>query len=67
MVNNMAASAAQGKSPVPNSLSVNSTSVKKVNTPKINFVGVWISVICSYRTFTEQIIFILDFYLFKMF
>uniref|UniRef100_A0A672T1U1 Zinc finger RNA-binding protein n=1 Tax=Sinocyclocheilus grahami TaxID=75366 RepID=A0A672T1U1_SINGR len=34
MVNNMAASAAQGKSTVPNS-----TSVKKVNTPKINFVG----------------------------
>uniref|UniRef100_A0A8C2C482 Zinc finger RNA-binding protein n=1 Tax=Cyprinus carpio TaxID=7962 RepID=A0A8C2C482_CYPCA len=30
---------AQGKSPVPNSVSVNSTSVKKVNTPKINFVG----------------------------
>uniref|UniRef100_A0A8C1ZEX4 Zinc finger RNA-binding protein n=1 Tax=Cyprinus carpio TaxID=7962 RepID=A0A8C1ZEX4_CYPCA len=29
----------QGKSPVPNSVSVNSTSVKKVNTPKINFVG----------------------------
>uniref|UniRef100_A0A8C1X2C5 Zinc finger RNA-binding protein n=1 Tax=Cyprinus carpio TaxID=7962 RepID=A0A8C1X2C5_CYPCA len=26
-------------SPVPNSVSVNSTSVKKVNTPKINFVG----------------------------
>uniref|UniRef100_A0A673JZ79 Zinc finger RNA-binding protein n=1 Tax=Sinocyclocheilus rhinocerous TaxID=307959 RepID=A0A673JZ79_9TELE len=39
MVNNMAASAAQGKSPVPNSVSANSTSVKKVNTPKINFVG----------------------------
>uniref|UniRef100_A0A8C1TV16 Zinc finger RNA-binding protein n=1 Tax=Cyprinus carpio TaxID=7962 RepID=A0A8C1TV16_CYPCA len=39
MVNNMAASALQGKSPVPNSVSVNSTSVKKVNTPKINFVG----------------------------
>uniref|UniRef100_A0A8C1C857 Zinc finger RNA-binding protein n=1 Tax=Cyprinus carpio carpio TaxID=630221 RepID=A0A8C1C857_CYPCA len=39
MVNNMATSAAQGKSPVPNSVSVNSTSVKKVNTPKINFVG----------------------------
>ncbi|XDV20424.1 hypothetical protein PO909_025753 [Leuciscus waleckii] len=38
MVNNMA-SATQGKSPVPNSVSVNSTSVKKVNTPKINFVG----------------------------
>uniref|UniRef100_A0A672NMB7 Zinc finger RNA-binding protein n=1 Tax=Sinocyclocheilus grahami TaxID=75366 RepID=A0A672NMB7_SINGR len=34
MVNNMAASALQGKIPVPNS-----TSVKKVNTPKINFVG----------------------------
>uniref|UniRef100_A0A671LMI2 Zinc finger RNA-binding protein n=1 Tax=Sinocyclocheilus anshuiensis TaxID=1608454 RepID=A0A671LMI2_9TELE len=34
MVNNMAASVLQGKSPVPNS-----TSVKKVNTPKINFVG----------------------------
>uniref|UniRef100_A0A8C1LBZ6 Zinc finger RNA-binding protein n=1 Tax=Cyprinus carpio TaxID=7962 RepID=A0A8C1LBZ6_CYPCA len=39
MVNSMAASALQGKSPVPNSVSVNSTSVKKVNTPKINFVG----------------------------
>ncbi|XP_016368403.1 zinc finger RNA-binding protein-like isoform X3 [Sinocyclocheilus rhinocerous] len=39
MVNNMAASALQGKSPVPNSVSVNSTSVNKVNTPKINFVG----------------------------
>ncbi|XP_059403877.1 zinc finger RNA-binding protein isoform X2 [Carassius carassius] len=39
MVNNTAASALQGKSPVPNSVSVNSSSVKKVNTPKINFVG----------------------------
>ncbi|ROL51437.1 Zinc finger RNA-binding protein [Anabarilius grahami] len=38
MVNNMA-SAAQGKSSVPNSVSVSSSSVKKVNTPKINFVG----------------------------
>lgn len=38
MMNNMA-SGSQGKSPVPNSVSVNSTSVKKVNTPKINFVG----------------------------
>ncbi|XP_052448411.1 zinc finger RNA-binding protein isoform X2 [Carassius gibelio] len=34
MANNTAASALQGKSPVPNS-----SSVKKVNTPKINFVG----------------------------
>ncbi|XP_073695661.1 zinc finger RNA-binding protein [Garra rufa] len=35
----MAGSAGQGKSPVLNSVSGNSTSVKKVNTPKINFVG----------------------------
>uniref|UniRef100_A0A8B9JU83 Zinc finger RNA-binding protein n=1 Tax=Astyanax mexicanus TaxID=7994 RepID=A0A8B9JU83_ASTMX len=39
MVNSTLTSAVQGKSPAPSSLSATSAAVKKVNTPKINFVG----------------------------
>lgn len=56
MVNNAAASAMQGKSPASSSISSTTAAIKKVNTPKINFVGTFrfayvfplMFVICEY-------------------
>lgn len=39
MVNNTAASVMQGKSPASSGISSTAATIKKVNTPKINFVG----------------------------